>query len=219
AVCSTVLLSFVAISVDGGVLVDEKRHAQSTADAAAMAAASVMYENYAKFQGQDVDGSAAAAAYAYAAKNGYTNDGTNSAVVVNIPPKSGPYRGLDSYTEVLVTYNQQRFFSRIFGADPIPIRARAVSRGAWTVPNIGVIVLAYSGKATLSQQGNGYFTESGATVIVNSNNPSAVVDTGNGILKAPEFDITGAYTSSGNGQLLTQPIPDNVYTGVHPTPD
>src|SRR5262245_42759764 len=83
AVCSTVLLSFVAISVDGGVLMDEKRHAQSTADAAAMAAASVIYENFPRFDGKDVDGAAAAAAYAYAAKNGYTNDGTNSVVVVN----------------------------------------------------------------------------------------------------------------------------------------
>ncbi len=48
AVCAVVLLSFVGISVDGGVLFNEKRRAQATADAAAMAAASVLYENYPK---------------------------------------------------------------------------------------------------------------------------------------------------------------------------
>jgi hypothetical protein len=80
-------------------------------------------------------------------------------------------------------------------------------------------VLDYSGKGTLNDQGNGAFTEVGAPVIVNSNNPSAALDTGNGTMKAPEFDITGNYVITGNGQLLTTPVANNVLTGVHPTPD
>ena len=47
---------------------------------------------------------------------------------------------------------------------PIPVRARAVSRGAWVVPNVGVLVLNYSGQGTLNAQGNGAFTETGAPV-------------------------------------------------------
>ncbi|HMF16000.1 MAG TPA: pilus assembly protein TadG-related protein [Gemmataceae bacterium] len=219
AVCSLVLLSMVALSLDGGVLQDKKRQAQATADAAAMAAATSLFQNYPKNQGTDPDGLASAAAFNFAKENGFSNDGTNSTVVVNIPPKSGPYTGLLGYCEVIVTWYQQRAFSRIFGADPIPVRARAVSRGAWVIPNAGVIVLAYSGKGTLSSQGNGAFTETGAPVIVNSNNQSAAIDTGNGILKAPEFDITGGYSSSGNGQLTTTPTPGNINLGVHPTPD
>lgn len=219
AVCSTVILSIIAIALDGGVLLSESRHAQATADSAAMAAASVLYQQYPKNQGTDPDGDAATAALRLASVNGYTNDGTKSKVTVNIPPTSGPYQGKAGYAEVLVTYNQQRSFSRIFDASPVPVKARAVARGAWVVPNIGVIVLDYSGKGTLSAQGNGAFTETGAPVIVNSNNSSAVVDTGNGTLKAPEFDITGGYTSSGNGQLVTQPVSNNINTGVHPTPD
>jgi hypothetical protein len=219
AVCSLVLLSMVALSLDGGVLQDKKRQAQATADAAAMAGAASLFENYPKNQGADPDGLASAAAFNFAKENGFTNDGTNSVVVVNVPPASGPYKGLDGYIEVIVTWYQQRAFSRIFGADPIPVRARAVARGAWVVPNAGVIVLAYTGKGTLSSQGNGAFTEVGAPTIVNSNNSAAAIDTGNGILKAPEFDITGGYSSSGNGQLVTQPTPGNINLGVHPTPD
>jgi hypothetical protein len=117
-------------------------------------------------------------------------------------------------------------FSRLFynsvvlhNSQPVPVRARAVARGAWVAPNIGVIVLDYSGKGTLSDQGNGAATESGAPIIVNSNDPSAAMDTGNGTMIAPEFDITGGYTISGGGQMLTTPTANNIFTGVHPTPD
>jgi hypothetical protein len=213
------MLSVVALALDGGILQDRKRRAQATADAAALAAAAVLYENYPTNQGVDVGGTAAAAAYAFAAENGFNNDGVTSSVIVNIPPLSGPYTGLVSYTEVIVTYYQPRSFSNIFGSGAIPVRARAVSRGAWTAPNMGVLVLQYSGKGTLSAQGNGAFTEAGGPVLVNSNSPTAAVDTGNGTLIAPEFDITGGYSSSGGGQLLTNPVPNNIYLGVHPTPD
>jgi hypothetical protein len=219
ALSVTGLFGYVAVSADGGVLLAEHQRTQATADAAAMAAASVLYQHYPTYGGTDPNGTASQAAFDEAANNGYTNDGTHSDVTVNIPPTSGTYAGKVGYVEVLITYHQSRLFSSIFGGGTLPISARAVARGAWVVPNDGVIVLNYSGKGTLSDQGNGAFTEIGATVIVNSNDPSAAMDTGNGILKAPEFDITGGYTITGSGQMDTQPIPNNILTGVHPTPD
>jgi hypothetical protein len=213
------LVGIVAIAIDGGTLLTERRHAQATADAAAMAAACVLYDNYPVDQGQGKVGNPVQAALDAASANGYANDGTTSTVTVNIPPASGPYAGRASYAEVIVTYYQSRSFSTIFGTGSLPVRARAVARGAWTDPNVGVIVLNYSGKGTLSAQGNGAFTDVGAKVIVNSNSPSAAMDTGNGIMKAPEFDITGGYTVNGTGQLTTQPIANNILTGTHPTPD
>lgn len=236
AVSGVLLLSIVAITLDGGVLQEDKRHAQATADAAALAGATVLFEYYPKYQGVDTNGKARQAVLDCAAVNGFTNpsadlwssDGgsrvinvspTTTSVTVNIPPATGIYAGKAGYVEVNVIMYQNRAFSRVFGAQSLPVRARAVARGAWVVPNIGVIVLDYTGKATLSSQGNGAFTETGAPVIVNSNNTTAVVDTGNGILRAPEFDITGGFASSGGGQLITSPVPNNIYTGVHPTPD
>lgn len=219
AVSSIVLLGIVAVSVDGGLLFDRKSHVRATADAAALAAASRLYENYPADQGTDPNEFAALVAYTYASRNGYNAGSSDSDVTVRIPPTSGAYVGLPGYVEVIVTYYQSRGFSRIFGSSRIPVKARAVARGAWVAPGAGVIVLAYSGQATLSAQGNGAFTETGAPVIVNSNNPTAMVDTGNGIMKAPEFRITGGWTSSGNGQIITQPIANNILTGVHPTPD
>jgi hypothetical protein len=214
ALSLTLVVAIAAISVDGGVLMSERQHAQATADAAAMAAASVLYANYPSNQGKDSGNKASDAAYHLAADNGYTNDTTTSIVTVNIPPKTGPYKNQDGYVEVLVTYKQQRFFSTLWGSQAMAINARAVARGAWVKPNVGVLVLDYSGKGTLNDQGNGALTDVGAPVIVNSNNESAAIDTGNGTMSAPEFDITGGYVVSGNGGLL-----GTIYTGVHPTPD
>lgn len=211
----TALLAVLALAVDGGTLFTERRHAQATADAAALAAAVKLYTEYPSYQGTDPNNDAYNAAMAVAAENGYSNDGTTSTVVVNIPPKSGPYAGKSGYCEVLVTYQETRGFSKVLGTGTIPVKARAVSRGVWIAPNAGVIVLDYSGKGTLNDQGNGALTDVGAPIIVNSNNSAAAIDTGNGIMSAPEFDITGGYSISGSGKMVGGPI----YTGVHPTPD
>jgi Flp pilus assembly protein TadG len=219
AVCLTALVGVVAIAIDGGMLYDQLRRGRATADAAAMAAAADLFQNYPANQGTDPSGTAQAAALSLAAANGYANDGVNSTVTVNIPPASGIYAGQASYAEVIVTYNVQRGFSRIWSNATIPVTARSVARGAWVSPKAGVLVLAYQGKGTLNCQGNGSFTETGGPVIVNTNNLSGLVDTGNGTMYGPEFDITGGASLGGGASLITTPVPGQVYTGVHPTPD
>jgi hypothetical protein len=215
----TGLLGVVAISVDGGMLYLQLRKGRTTADAAAMAAACELFRNYPKHKGKDPGNDAKNAALAVAAANGYTDDGTNSTVTVNIPPKSGAYAGQDSYAEVIVTFQVQRAFSRIWGAAPIPVRARAVSRGAWVAPKAGVLILDYDDKSSLNAQGNGAFTETGGPVIINSNDPGAVVVTGNGTMIAPEFNITGGVQLGGNSTFKAVPDPSKIYLGTHPTPD
>jgi hypothetical protein len=214
------LVGVAAIAIDGGLLYLELRKTRAGADAAAMAAACDLYKNYPANNGIDVGGTAKQAALGVAASNGFTNDGTSSTVVVNIPPLSGPYQGDAGYAEVIITYNVQRGFSRVFGSAPLPVVARAVSRGAWVSPNAGVIILDYTSKSALNTQGNGAFTEVGGPVIVNSNNASAEVSSGNGTFTSPEFDITGGVSFNGsNANLITTPVPGQVYTGTHPTPD
>src|SRR5262249_18908601 len=150
-----------------------------------------LFRKYPSENGLDPNETAKTAALNVASSNGYTNDDTTSKVTVNIPPKSGAYSGQAGYVEINVRYRVQRAFSMIWGSGTIPVRARAVARGAWVAPPAGIIILDYQDKATLNAQGNGAFTEAGGPVIVNSNDSSAVVDTGNGSMIAPEFDITG----------------------------
>src|SRR5579871_2781951 len=98
----TLLVSVVALVVDGGSLMEERRHAQATADA-----------------------------------NGFTNDGVQSVVTVNVSPQNyqgGPNAGSalpPGYVEVIVQYNASRTFSGIFGPGTIPVCGRAVARGRW----------------------------------------------------------------------------------------
>ena len=90
------LLACLAICVDGGGLLERRRHAQAAADAAAMAAAESLFCSYPQDRGQDVNGTAAKAAYAAAALNGFSNDGATSVVNVRTSPQTysgGPNAG------------------------------------------------------------------------------------------------------------------------------
>src|SRR4051812_8616934 len=89
AVSLTLVLGFAAVSIEGGLVQHNRRLAQSTADAAALAAASELYANFPTLNGAD-SGTGKTRALAVATANGVPNDGTNSKVTVNIPPQSGP---------------------------------------------------------------------------------------------------------------------------------
>ena len=131
------LMAMLAVVADGGLLLVERRHAQATADAAALAAASDLYENWSNDNppGTDSLGTALVSAMYVASQNDYTNDGTTSTVKVNISPRKysgGPHAGTTlppGYAEATVTWYQPRFFSGIFGSGAIPVSARAVARG------------------------------------------------------------------------------------------
>src|SRR5689334_20555266 len=114
AVCLTVIIAVLAIALDGGSLLAERRHAQAAADAAAFAAACDLYDNYWINSGTDPNGTARTSALDTANANGYSNDGTTSVVTVNIPPKGGDYVGRTGYAEVIVQYYEGRSFSNIF---------------------------------------------------------------------------------------------------------
>src|SRR5262249_12094520 len=149
----------------------------------------------------DTTGTAAASARSVASANRFT-DGTNATVTVNIPPTSGNFTGKASYAEVIISYQQSRFFSGTFGSGTVPVRARAVARGAWNAVGDGIICLDRSAKGSLNAHGNGLMNVSGAPVIVDSNNAdAAIVNGSNALLQAPAFDITGGYTTTGGGQF------------------
>jgi hypothetical protein len=219
----TVLMGMMALTLDGGMLLTERRRAQATCDAAAMAAATVLYQNAPSSWGngpsQSVINSAKQAAKDLASANGYTNDKVTSVVHVHSPPSMGPYANQNGYVEVIVQYNMPRFFSTVFGSGTVAVTARSVAQGQWATFNAGVLILDYTGYAALNAQGNGAMTETGGPVIINSNNTDAVVDAGNGVMKAQEFDITGGLSVANTATFLTAPVANQVFTGLHPTPD
>src|SRR5262245_17713292 len=88
ALCLAVVLTFVAIAIDGGGLLERRRQSQNAADAAALAAAERLFFNYPKAKGVDAGGTAVSRALAIAAANGFNNDGTRSTVDVRTYPQA-----------------------------------------------------------------------------------------------------------------------------------
>jgi Flp pilus assembly protein TadG len=202
AVCLTVILAFVAIAVDGGGLLEQRRQAQATADAAALAAAEDLFRNYPRNKGYDLGGTARTAAQQIAAANGFSGDGIESVVSIRISPETylgGPNQGQPlprGYVEVTAQYNRQRYFSAILGTGRIPIGGRAVARGKWEPSYVGIHVLDLHQSASLTSTGESFVTVNGAAVIVNSDAPDAATSTG-GTLTASPFNITGGTSVSG----------------------
>src|SRR5437588_4878767 len=201
AACLVVLLGMVAIAVDGGGLLAERQRTQAAADAAASAAATDLFYNYWTNQGADAQGTARSSALTNAAANGYANDGVQSTVTVNIPPRSGDYAGQPSYAEVIVQYNFKRGFSAVFGSGTIPVRARAVARGAPVASEAGILVLDPTLKGALNAQGSGHIRVEHAAVIDDSAHPQGGIAGGGGSLTAPLFKFTGDYTTTGGGSF------------------
>jgi hypothetical protein len=215
ALCLIGLFGVVAIALDGGMLLDRRRHVQATADAAALAAATQLYQRYPTLRGTD-DGTARQAAFDYAAANGYPNDGVTANVTVNIPPQSGPFANQLGHVEVIIEYLQPRAFSAIWDSEDVPVRARAVARGMWEVSRNGIMVLDLTQKAALNAHGGGTIVVNGAPVIVNSNDPeaAAVANGTNVIITAPDFYIVGGYSTTGGAQFI-----GNIHTGERAAPD
>src|SRR5207245_3056845 len=105
--------------------------------------------------GTDPQGTAKQSALTAAAANGYTNDGVNTKVTVNIPPVSGDYVGQPSYVEVIVEYYHTRGFSSIFGTGKVPVRARTVAVGKPSAAPVGILVLDPTAKSAFNANGGG----------------------------------------------------------------
>jgi hypothetical protein len=208
------ILGMMALVIDGGLLMAERRHARAVADAAALAGAYSLYNNYSTDKGLDPMGTAVKEAKSIASGNGYTNDGTTSTVTVNIPPLSGSFIGKSSYVEVIVQYNLARQFSAIWGSGTMSVTARSVGRGISSPSSPAILLLDPLMPKALNATGNGNVTVTGGSIVVDSIDPKAGILTGNGNVSAPNINIYGSYNTTGNGQFI-----GTVKTNVAPTPD
>jgi Putative Flp pilus-assembly TadE/G-like len=210
AVALSLLMTVLAVTVDLGFLIVERRHAQATADAAALAAAADLYYHWAANSGLDPSGTANSSALGVASANGYTNNGTTSKVAVNISPakySGGPNAGTKlpaGYAEATVTWYQKRGFSSILGTGTLPVSARGVARGVvGSGGSNGSFILLGSGPGALSITGNATspgIQVSGA-IDVNSTASNSMQITGNIKISATAFNLAAAapgYSNTGN---------------------
>jgi Flp pilus assembly protein TadG len=186
AVLLPVIVGTMALALDGGVMYLQRRQAQSTADAAALAGAYTMY-NSSNFT------LAQSAAVAIGSQNGFTI--TNAHVT---QPKS-------TQIAVTVTASPPRFFSGLWGTGNLSITASATaqtnssSSGTTPYSTSSVILLDSSASGSLSLAGSAKITAA-AGIQVNSNSSTAVNANNAGTTAAP-LNIVGGYTTSSGGSL------------------
>jgi hypothetical protein len=180
AIMLTALTGVLAIAAEGGLLLSVRRHAQATADAAALAAAADLFNYYFTNGGNDsANNSAQTSATDIAVANGFSIGN----VTVRFGGSNylgGPNAGTPiprGYAEVSVTYYVPRSFSNVFKVfgqdtlpDPIPVSARAVARGRmWADTNVpAVLVLDPSGGGGSGGNPTGPTITNGGSVIFNS---------------------------------------------------
>ncbi len=230
AISLTLLIGVVALTADGGWMLAERRYAQATADTAALAAATDVFESWASHQdgpdeGHDPDGTARAAAQAILDAAGFT--AANSTTTINISPNN--YQGGEKagqplpagYVEVIVQSRRARAFSAIFGGGNLSVSARSVSRGGWLfAPPIWVGDQSADGALFFPNSAGGNITigsavgplnPQGGRVIVNSSSALAALNDGaGGTISAADFFFGGGHQGAFTG---------NVRDGQRPVPD
>jgi Flp pilus assembly protein TadG len=217
-----VLIGMAAIALDGGVLMDDRRRAQAAADAAAYAAAVKLYTNYPAIAASidsstgiasnpDPGGAADTAATNSAATNGFPNP------TINIPPKTGPWANQPGFAEVIIQYQQNRYFSAVWDTSNLSVQARAVGQGYWGGSGDGIYVLDPSQKSSFGASSNnvGFSLTGNAAVIVDSASYEAASLTGGSGNSA----TAGSWRITGQNPGYVGSLGGTIYTGVPPTPD
>lgn len=188
-----ILLGFVALAVDVGVMFHTRRATQAAADAGAIAGAQTI-----KYGGDPT-----IAARADSARNGF-EDGVNGvSVAVNRPPLRGPGAGNSDYVEVIVTAPQPTFFMRVMHFRSMSVAARAVA--TTTAGSYCVTALNPSGTGIRVNGSSTVASFPSCSVAINSDSPNALRVNGNGTLSAQSISIVGGYSGHAVGTTVTQP--------------
>jgi hypothetical protein len=207
ALSLAIVIGIVAITLDGGRMLDERRRVQAAADAAALAAGADLYANYWTNHGRDPQHTAKTAAENAAAANGIPA----SAATVNIPPLKGTFAGQVGYVEVSIQSELEATFGRIFTSQDLGVAGRSVARGE--PMKIGLILLRPNGADAFLNKALA-FTVVNTPLIVNSSDPAAYHQPTFGVTVAGRYDITGGYSNPAGALMLGR-----IRTGVRPTPD
>jgi Flp pilus assembly protein TadG len=200
------IMSLMAMTIEAGSLLRERRAAQTAADAGAVAGASEIYRE----QPQD---SVFASANAETARNGFANGTDGVTVTVYNGPISGRHIGDIEFVEVLVTRNVTTFFGGLLGRNSVTVHARGVA--GYAAPSDGCLFTLEPEDEKALNVSSGSRLEVDCGIVVNSNDPKAVVIESAGALTGDALSVTGGVDISG-GSMVISGINE---TGVPPSLD
>ena len=185
--CMTCLLGFTALATDVGVMLREKRLAQTAADAAAIAGA--LEINYSSSTISNA-GLAAAGQNGFTAASSGVTTAKGTTVTINYPPASGPHAGVANYVEAIATQKQPTIFMNLFGIGSMNVSARAVAENGGS--STGCVYVLSDKPQAMTLQGSFKVTAPNCGIVVDSTATNALCITGaKGVLTAGSVGVVG----------------------------
>jgi len=196
-----VLLAFMGLSLDVGMIYDWKRREQRAADAAAIGAITEVW------RGGDTD-AAKLAGKNDSALNHFDEASTARDITVDI---NIPYNGSSIMVEAVITERQvPTYFMRVLGYDDITVQSRAVA-GLVKYATGCIHTLNADQRAALVVQGTAVL-DAGCEIMVNSNHTSAITVNGGGCLLGSYIGTSGDYAMNGSANCIDPPPVTDVAT-------
>ncbi len=193
ALSLVLLMGFVALAIDVGLLFRAQRNMQIAADAAAVAAA------------LDASYSATPNPTSAADASALLNGVTSNYVTMNTPPQFGWHLNT-GYYEVIVKTPNPTYFMNVFGFNSINVAARAVA-GIVPSPFCGYVQNTTSTGTSMVVKGGG---GSGNTIEspgcgwhVNSSSPNALCDQGQSTIDATGVTLVGGQSTKGGCNVVS----------------
>jgi len=207
------LFGFAALSIDGGMVFSDRRHAQNAADTAVLAAALARVR-----APSDPDGAAITAGLARASSNGYDTD-TNSTVEVHICDEPGiicegmPAGAIPSdYVQVKIISIVHTTFARVVGRATVTNVVTAVARAKVGGPSpvfdgSALVALSKTDPDAVGAGGNVNLDINNSGVFSNSSDNCSMAGNGNiNVSVDTAYNIVGGYCQSGSVNFSGGPI-------------
>ena len=209
ALCGSVLLGFLGLALDVGLLFHTRRALQTAADAAAIAAA-----NQAEY-GQVISPCTSGVQYQCAAAAAAVLNGVPSAnVTVNTGTNiTSGYHQAAGFYEAIVTQSDPTYFMKALGFGSVNVSARAV---AGSTPGLACMYVLDPNNDADVLYTKHTISATNCGVQVNSSSSKATCNHGTGDLKATFLHIVGGQDTGGGCKANTD---TPVTTGVLPTGD
>ncbi|HEY0834069.1 MAG TPA: pilus assembly protein TadG-related protein [Azospirillum sp.] len=197
ALALTAVLGLVSAAVEVGSWYVVRRNLQSAADAAALAGAL----EHARSSPERIT----AAATQEAVRNGAAAGADT--ILVNSPPASGAFSGDPQAVEAIITHQQGRLFTALFGSGDVPITTRSVARLRST-GEACVLALDRAADGAVTAQGSAAIDTRGCVLAANSVSDTAIDLGGSSSVAADSLWTSGGITLGGstNASFTRTPV-------------
>ncbi len=201
------LFAIVGVAVDGGSAFSERRHAQSAADSAALAAALAIVSQQPNWQ---------TVATQIVSQNGFDPvllEISNPPTARDCRPNDGkasPYVGDKEYVQVVLRAKAPAYFAPVVGIHQFTICVESVARATPPVTGplydgnamVALSCINPAGIKAFEATGNVVLKVHGGTLFSNSSASNALYTGGRAAIWAPGYAVVGGY--DGNGRLYTE---------------